>query len=515
MSRLVTITLLLSPFFMITGLEAQARPPKAACISNTTGVITLRRRCRTASETTLSRSSYANPDNDLSTRITDISTSIDLLKSTSDGHTADITALESATNTNTASISDNSSDISSLTTTAASHSTTIAGHTASINSLTTTTASHSTTLAGQTASISTLNTSVSSHTTTLTTHGTDIASNAASIADLQPASVYMVAVSGAPYATVAEALTAAIDAGASASNPALIKIAPGAYEISSMLSVLPGITIQGSGIDRTFLQGTGAILIQLTSNTALSDLTVRKTSGTTGLLLNLNGASRVLIQDVTFRDSAALADRVISMEGCADCIFKDVTVEYSGGSDNAIAIFSHDSAPAFYRLNASCAGNDSCRTLLAQGTGIISIHDSYLESSDSVFGATAIQLADNTSLRLMNSRLKADSNGTFGAVTLALGSTGGAQIIGSTAECSGSANAAPCILSDGNALVEISTSRVRTDDASEPTVSASAGAVRIVSTVLDNGDTQIISGGSITCAGVTDESLNFMASSCP
>ncbi len=516
MNRLPSSTLLLSLLLITYPIEAQTQLPKTACINSTTGVIALRYRCRSATEKALSRSSYADPDNDLSTRITNNSSSIDLLKGTSDGHTADITALESAMNSNTDSIGDNTSNISSLTATTASHTTTLARHTSDINSLTTTTASHSTTLAGHTTSITALNSSVGDHTTTLASHGTDIAASAASITKLQPVSVYVVASSGSPYSTLAAALTAAINAGASASSPALVKIAPGEYDLPSSITVLPGITVQGSGIDRTFLQGTGSLLLQMTTDTALSDLTVRKTSGSTGRLLFIIAASRVTIQRVKFRDSALLADRVISIRDSADIIFKDVTVDYSGGGDGAFGIDSENSAPSFYRLNAYCSGSQGCRTFFAQGTGLVSIHDSYLESSDTIFGATTIQMADATRLLLMNSRLKSTSDGTFGPAVLDLGSSGGVQIVGSIAECSGTATAAPCVLSAGGGLVEILNSRISTDDADEDTVVANfSTTVRIFSTLLDKGNTRAVGGATITCAGVTDESFSFMASTCP
>ena len=76
----------------------------------------------------------------------------------------------------------------------------------------------------------------------------------------------------------------------SATNPCVLRIAPGEYLISQPLELANGVTVEGSGIERTFViregmstSSTGTVVVSGSNRTRLRDLTVVAREGTSNV----------------------------------------------------------------------------------------------------------------------------------------------------------------------------------------------------------------------------------------
>ncbi len=120
----------------------------------------------------------------------------------------------------------------------------------------------------------------------------------------QYANVVTVAQSGGDYASVAAALTAITNA--SASNPYLVRVMPGIYTETELVTVRPYVHVQGSGPLVTIITsarsagspGNAAATVELQENGRMSNITVRNTGvGTFGIALYSALTTRATIVD--------------------------------------------------------------------------------------------------------------------------------------------------------------------------------------------------------------------------
>lgn len=326
---------------------------------------------------------------------------------------------------------------------------------------------------------------------------------------------FVVAARGAEYLTIQAAITAAQAAGVSATNPAIIKVAPGVYNLSSGITLIPGLTIVGSGIDRTIINhNVSGYMITMSDNSALENLSLRKTTADTNGTILVEASTGVVLDHCNITIDSSQASKAITLIDSTVEI-KDLKIDHSGTASNVTSLISSDSSFTAHHLRIVTSGVDTTRALLVEGSGSVEIYDSYIEGEDTDFGATAVQTADTATFLIKNSRLIARSAGSFGPVAFYFSGTNQVKIFETYAECWGSDNSDACMLSVASGQVEIVNSRVDAPGTLNTIASYNGSTVKVANSTL-SGDTVVTAfGGTITCGGITDENFTFSTSTCP
>ena len=168
-----------------------------------------------------------------------------------------------------------------------------------------------------------------------------------------------------PKGTETESGTALLDAlnkitDASSTNPYLIAIEPGVYNIgSNALQMISYVDIRGSGKDATTI--TGDIdsdsdgVIKGKDNAELCDLTVKNTGGGSCAIAVYNNNSSPRITDVTVSASGGASDNygIYSIGNSSFPIITNVTVTADGGSSICYGIYNDNCTPSLTNVTAT------------------------------------------------------------------------------------------------------------------------------------------------------------------
>ena len=167
--------------------------------------------------------------------------------------------------------------------------------------------------------------------------------NDTDIQKLDVSNVIWVANEGGDYSSLATAMSSIVTA--SASNPFLIRIAPGTYYLPAAVDVKDHVYIRGSGIDVTNLEcinttDCSAILLFGDVKTRISDLTLyNRGTGKVGALLLGSGQNTcdITLENVRVRVSATGSgiNEAIRADDCFYVTIKNSSAEISGaGASN-------------------------------------------------------------------------------------------------------------------------------------------------------------------------------------
>ncbi len=479
---------------------------------------------------TLNTSVTSNTNNisTLQTGVTSNTNSIGTLNTSVAAHATSIS-------TNAGNISQNATDIDSLETSVATNSgaisslnTTVSGHTITLGTLDTTVSGHTTTLgtlsttvSGHTTTLGSLGTTVSGHTTTLGTLGTTVSGHTTSISTISsalgdipnPVKVYTVSASGAPYSTISSALTAAVTDGVDANNPALIKIGPGVYSISATLSLNAGISIQGSGQGVTRIVSSAASVLNASSSSVISDLSLEATSSSLSTIIHTGSATNLTLRNLTLsgaQNGTGAVTGILTSGGATN--IENVSITFTNTQQNqvwGIRTTSNGQHKA-NNLNISIVAEGFPVGIRLQSTSSLELKNStiYVNKTSADLGSTSAGLtqASTGTFEISDSKvtvINANGTGASGLNGLSAGTT---RIRNSYFECSD--GTAGCIdSSTGTILVTFSS--IIADTAGNYAF-RTGGTVSLAHSYLVGA-----AFGTVNCASNVDDSLAFFDTTCP
>jgi hypothetical protein len=270
----------------------------------------------------------------------------------------------------------------------------------------------------------------------------------------------------------------------SESNPCLLKIMPGLYDIGTAeIFMRSYIDIEGSGIDITKIVGNGGNVFygSSVSHAELRSLSLENTS-------TANQAFGVYL----YTSSPRLTDL-------------DISVLDAGSSKGLIVIYG---SPWIQRVNVDVAGS-------TYGDGIIAyfVSGRWIDFSISASAsgessyATGVTLSSDSEVMIQNSHVEATSS-YFGCAFRIGG--GAATFKSGSMYASGVDTTYGVLAEDGT--IEINDSVLQGMIYAYKEISGSSGVVLVGNSKMVGG----VSGkGVVRCAGVYDENYTFYANSCP
>jgi hypothetical protein len=181
------------------------------------------------------------------------------------------------------------------------------------------------------------------------------------------ANVAVVAQSGGNYPDPVSAMNAlATWCGTpSATNPCLVKIMPGVYNLTNSLDMSAYVDIEGSGEDVTTLQGNvdglGTGLIQTSSNAELRFLTVENNGPNNSIAIYSYQQSPKLTHVTAISSGALNFNLAISNNFQSSTIMTNVTAIASGGF--AMGIDNANGQVTMMNVSASATCGSSCRAI--------------------------------------------------------------------------------------------------------------------------------------------------------
>lgn len=300
-----------------------------------------------------------------------------------------------------------------------------------------------------------------------------------------------------PVGTSAEngaALVAALEgiADNSATNPWLVKLEPGIYEVGAQtLTLKPYVDIEGSGRSLTTIGGNDGVIVVGASHCEIRSLKIH--SGTTAVSHPAIVASTT--NDFRVKDVFVLFYAVFSLPYLS-------VVETDG---NSLVTFDG------VTIDATVPFVTAFNIVRAGPSGIQLFNSELLANGGSI--STALS-CDACTATIRSSRLTAsgftEARGIF-ATTTAPPGVAKVTVLDSTVETLGSATRRGVLATAGSA-VDLNRSTIIGDTA---TVDASgASTVRVRGSALEGGPVST-SGASVACVGVSDENLAFFATTCP
>lgn len=209
------------------------------------------------------------------------------------------------------------------------------------------------------------------------------------------ANVIVVAKSGGDFSDLNAAANSIVDA--SESNPYLIKLMPGVYELgATLLQVRPYVNVEGSGEGATVIRGN----IRLVNNVELRHLTVDASAGGAAILI-LNG--NIALSHITLTASGAYSLGIDSWGfGVGPIRLNDATIIVDGSVEA-------------YGIRTQAATD-----LILNNCQIVSSNAGYTAGIESVWGAK---------LTVNNSSITAQGSGYINSVTTSNGAGQGADTI--------------------------------------------------------------------------------------
>lgn len=167
--------------------------------------------------------------------------------------------------------------------------------------------------------------------------------------DLKPlANVITVAKENGDFVSPLDAMNSISDA--SETNPYLIVMAPGVYELgTSALFMKPFVSVAGSGPNITVIKGTGSKVINMADDTFIQDLSViqTNTSTSTQSVIDAFSSDRAIIDNVhaLLENDVSSVRRVILVRLSDPTIIRNSFLEVAGSVAGAYGIFSSGLGP--------------------------------------------------------------------------------------------------------------------------------------------------------------------------
>lgn len=349
----------------------------------------------------------------------------------------------------------------------------------------------------------------------------------ASLEDVpQPARVLHVATSGTDYQTVESALLAATQLSPTASNPVLVKIAPGSYALASTNETIPShVSLEGSGVGVTRLRSNGSEGITLSNLARLSRLTITATNGSPSTLVRFATAGGAAsIEDLaievdsspSFRIGVFVLDGILY--GNRIRIDADDSVNTAGMTAIAVAGDGARFEGALVDINLKSSVASSVRGMeVADGAGA-TLRDSMVRVFTSGAGAALPFRVGQTSQSVLFRNVRAVTEWSESNEVLFVTSASGVVVENSSFESEVSVGTFGngVVVVNGGGEVQIRNSTIITPDGYKGVSAYDAGSSLKVMGSFLAGAAGVASGGAVvTCSGVTDEAYVFYPSTCP
>ena len=221
-------------------------------------------------------------------------------------------------------------------------------------------------ISGNAATATTATTATTAPATTATT-ANSVAVNAVTAATIAfYGNVTVVAPSGGDYTDPATAMGAYISwcGTPSATNPCLLKIMPGVYDIGTSTVVMqPYIDIEGSGQNVTVITGTVSSgffppingVVNGASNAEIRFLTVKNTGGVGYHVAILNSSASPAMTNVTATASGGTTSSLGVYNSSSSPTMTNVTATASGGTDT-YGVYNNSSSPTMTNVTATASG---------------------------------------------------------------------------------------------------------------------------------------------------------------
>lgn len=167
--------------------------------------------------------------------------------------------------------------------------------------------------------------------------------------DLEPlANIITVAKNNGDFTNPIDAMNSISDA--SETNPYLIVIAPGVYDIGTDdLDIKSFVSVAGSGPKITVITGTGSQLVATNDDTFIQDVSLVLTGTTTGSQTVINGirSNRAIVQNVhaSLDNDNSSNRQVLFVRLSNDTIIRDSILEVTGSVTGAVGITSSGAGP--------------------------------------------------------------------------------------------------------------------------------------------------------------------------
>ena len=252
--------------------------------------------------------------------------------------------------------------------------------------------------------------------------------------DLAPlANVVTVATENGDFTDPVAAVNSITDA--SASNPYLVVIAPGVYDIGSdQLVMQEFVSIAGSGRSVTIIRGqrdrssgpssAGALFVGA-SNTELRDLTIENLNGANSTTLGIanSGTVNQTISNVVIRVNGDLPGSVIGIQnsGGASPTISHSKISVEGGESRNCVIENNSSSPRLLDTELVVTGTDGAGFeinigICSGGSTVVFAENVRIEMIDSTTGS-AIDNGNSTRLTFLNSSIVTDVGGISNRTT--------------------------------------------------------------------------------------------------
>jgi hypothetical protein len=264
-------------------------------------------------------------------------------------------------------------------------------------------------------------------------------------------------------------------------NPCLLKIMPGVYDIGTSSVVMqPYIDIEGSGENVTFIKGiaAGFGLLYTKQNAEIRFCTINKTGGSTAIYNGSNGAN---ITNVTVISSSGSTDNFgIFNFYHSKLTMTNVKVTISCGGTYCYGIHNENVASIIMtNSTVDASGGTYCHAIHNQTSSSITMTNVKATASSGTGHNHGIDNASSSSLVMTNSEVAASGTQSYGVYN------------GATAYIN-------------HSLVRGVTGTI---------FSFSGYSTLVGNSQLDGG--AVAGAGTPTCAGVYDENYTFYASTCP
>ena len=340
-----------------------------------------------------------------------------------------------------------------------------------------------------------------------------------------PPNVFFVATSCAPYSSLEAALSAATLAGPSVSNPLLVKVGPGVYDVNSnsAISVPSFVRIAGSGQGTTVIRLTGSGGVSLSDDTALEKLTVNTASNAVGTMVEVTGTAT--LNDLEIKSTAAVSATAygLTISGTEPTVnLTNVSINMANDQATFFVGCTIDGATTIRANNLSIFTKSINNFgLLATAPVDVLIENSNFIAESTTESSTAVRVGtagSGTGLVLRNSFLKASTLNAIATAAPVYVSTNRNVTLENTRIVStgSSSSASYGVGVDDNGKLVLSHSTVQTNTGVPTLTTSNTGStIEAGNTKLAGGAVSSEAGTTITCAGVFDENLTFSSSTCP
>jgi len=325
-----------------------------------------------------------------------------------------------------------------------------------------------------------------------------------------------VAAKGAKFSSITSALGAAKTINPSATNPVLIKLAPGRYTVEDPLTIPSFITLEGAGTGTSIVSVKGTGLLAPESSSIIRRMTIEVTGqieAATPLFIQ-DAASDVRIEDVDFTNSTAGPLLQFILSRGTNVLLQRLTFRCLPPSSGASGIAVPAGSASIAQVRMNLAGNVT--GVSAFGGTTVTVRDSTVNVAkignlDSALGIRATN--SGTTLELDNVNVTALGDGGFGII--ALWSTDGPRLIARNSSFSTTGTTYGTGQVDESGTLEILSSDIKAEGANPPAGAFSGGSLSIGGSRLSGGSVVTQTGGTARCAAVYDEDFVFSASTCP